>query len=125
MKLAIGSKAHPKSEIQRALHRLVLSRVFAMIRRGLLGMKTRDSQGTLFINSTVALNLLSRVASRDFFFSTEFVFHAEKLSIGVVEIPVKLEAEIRKSTVRIFHDSVSMAWQMLKLLRVSPAPGTS
>ena len=54
-------------------------------------MRTGDSQGSFFIRLDVAVELAGRVQSRDFFYTTELTYFAEKRDDGVVEVPAIIE----------------------------------
>lgn len=113
--IAIGSKAHPQSQITNSILRKVMSFFYRGLRRLILGMKTRDSQGTIFIPSSLAEVLNSLTQSRDFFYSTELIYWAEKRGCSIVELPVILDRIHRSSSVRVFRDSFRMFKQMISL----------
>ncbi|MDH5675335.1 MAG: hypothetical protein OEZ06_24655 [Myxococcales bacterium] len=98
--IAVGSKAHRDSRIRTRGKRQIPTLVYRALRRGIVGMRTRDSQGTVFMARGDAQLLATRVRSRDFFYSTELVYWAERLGYAVEELPVQLRPCIRPSTVR-------------------------
>ncbi len=73
-------------------------------------MRIKDTQGSFFVRGDVAAALIDEVASRDFFFTTELCYRAMKCSWEIIEVPVKLRPETRRSTVRPIRDS----WRMVK-----------
>lgn len=111
----MGSKANRNSICERSLKRKTMSYFFYLLRRLLLGMRTGDSQGSIFISTKTAAELAFKVQSRNYFFSTELLFYAEKAQIKINEMPVSLRDEIRPSTVRPLLDSWRMFNQILKL----------
>lgn len=113
----IGSKAHAKSVIQNSLKRQVVSYVYRILRFLILGIRVRDSQGTFFIRADVAKCLVSKIRSRDFFYTTELVYYAERAGYSIRELPVHYtECNInRKSSVKVFRHGFKMFLQMLKL----------
>jgi glycosyltransferase involved in cell wall biosynthesis len=114
----IGSKAHPDSVAYRGWKRHGMSFAFRVLRRAIVGMKTGDSQGSFFIRLDVALPLAHRIASRDFFYTTELVYLAEHLPDGVVEVPAVIEASQLvpgATSVRAFAHGQSMLRQLLAL----------
>jgi glycosyltransferase involved in cell wall biosynthesis len=119
-RLFIGSKAHPRTIGRPRGARGLASIGYWIARRAIVGMRTRDSQGSLFIRADLAADILHHLRSRDFFFSTEVVCIAERLGERVVELPVAMEPERRRSTVRIVRHSVRMFRQLVELRRRAP-----
>jgi glycosyltransferase involved in cell wall biosynthesis len=117
-RVLIGSKAHPASRLQMNLERRLASLAYRWARRLLLGMRCGDSQGSVFIRADLAALLVPQVGSRDFFYSTELIFLAERAQEQVLEVPVVLAPAQRNSTVRPVRDGLTMG---LKLARLSVA----
>jgi glycosyltransferase involved in cell wall biosynthesis len=114
----IGSKAHPDSVAFRGWARFGMSYAFRLLRRAIVGMRTGDSQGSIFARLDVAIPLAHRIESRDFFYSTELVYYAEALPDGVVEIPATIEPSqlVRGDTsVRAFAHGKAMLVQLIAL----------
>jgi glycosyltransferase involved in cell wall biosynthesis len=113
--IVIGSKAHPDTRIQKTASRMVASAGYHALRLLLLRMKTRDPQGTFFIDHEAASKLVGKVQARNYFYTTELVFLAEQAGIPVREVPVAFEEERRPSTVRIWKHGSQMARQLWQL----------
>ncbi len=113
--MAMGSKGNPNSVIRNPVSRKLMTGVYRAARRWMLGMKTKDSQGSVFIRASLAKELLPLVVSRNFFYSTELVYFAEKAGNVVEEIAVTVADEIRPSTVRPIKDGSKMFLQILEL----------
>lgn len=113
--VAIGSKAHPDSDIHYDKKRLLMSKVYRLARRGLLGMKTRDSQGTFLIRADVASWLWPQVVARDFFYTTEVCYLLEQSGRFPVELPITFEGEQRASSVNAVRHSTAMLKQLWKI----------
>lgn len=112
---AIGSKAHADSRVAYSVKRRLMSFIFRVLRGLILGMKTADSQGSLFLRQDVVQLLFPKIKSRDFFFSTELTFLAEQLGIKVKELPIVYEGDIRQSSVKPVRDGYRMFKQLLQL----------
>ena len=112
--LLIGSKAHPRSQVHVSPKRALASQVYRVFRRIVAGMRSGDSQGSIFLRLDLARRLVPLIESRDFFYSTELVFHAERLGVPIVELPVALQPEQRGSTVRPWRDGTSMLRSLLR-----------
>ncbi len=107
--LVIGSKAHPKSQTPRGFARVAMSAVYRAIRFALLGMKTRDPQGSLIFRSKW-LKLHALCPANDFFFSTQFVYFLEREGAEVVEVPISMQPDFRPSRVKPVRDG----WRVFK-----------
>jgi len=113
----IGSKGHKYSRVDTSILRKTLSLGYRAIRRFLLGMQTKDSQGSVFIHIDLAKKLINKIQSRNFFFTTELICLSEKNGQVPAELPVTVYKGIRKSTVKPFKDSRRMFIQTMKLAK--------
>jgi dolichyl-phosphate beta-glucosyltransferase len=114
-RMLVGSKAHRDSVTGGDVKRRLGSVAYRTMRHLVAGMRTADSQGSIFVRLDLAAALAPRVAARDFFFSTELVFLAERLGEGVREVPIVLEPARRNSTVRFLRDGTAMLRQLTAL----------
>lgn len=90
--VAIGSKAHPDSQVERSWRRAVQSRIFRFLREALLQSKVGDSQGTIWADGEWARSLAMVSRESGLMWTTELVLAAEQQGITVVEVPVSLSA---------------------------------
>jgi dolichyl-phosphate beta-glucosyltransferase len=119
-RMLIGSKAHRESRANTGLLRRTMSLGYRGARRALLGMRVGDSQGSIFIRLDLASELAPKIESRNFFYSTELCWLAERAGEAIIESPVVLdEAPLapRASTVRPWRDGTAMARQLWQLRR--------
>jgi len=114
--LAIGSKAHPDSRVTARHLRQVMSRVFRVLRRLILGLRVRDSQGTILIQAQLARRILPYLRCSGFLISTEVIYAAERAGAVAVELPITYTAG-GTSTVSPLRDSARMAFGLLSLRR--------
>jgi glycosyltransferase involved in cell wall biosynthesis len=116
-----GSKAHRESQAYAGWKRHIMSRTFRILRRVIVGMVTGDSQGSFFVRLDVAIELAHKIASRDFFYTTELVHYAERLEGGVVEVPVIVEPSqlVGITTVKPLKHGSAMLKQLVALRRRS------
>jgi len=115
-RLAIGSKAHPKSHTVIPLRRRIMSGAFGLLRRATLGSGVRDSQGTILLDRAVAHDVLPHLRCSDFLISAEIICWAERAGVTPVEVPVTYVAR-GASTVSPVRDSLRMAGGLLALRR--------
>ena len=115
--LYIGSKAHKDSVIQINFKRKVSSFFYYFLRKLILGMKTKDSQGVIIGRKSVFSKLFPKIKSRNFFFSTELVYYSEKQGVNPIELPVKYIETERTSRVKVFKHGMQMIKEMLSISR--------
>ena len=110
-RLAIGSKAHPKSRIAGyGIKRKVVSFGFWTLRAFLLSPKTpKDSQGTILIETALAKELIKKSIYDNYFFSVELITLAQLEGVTPVELPVDLENHEGESSVSVVADGWSLA----------------
>ena len=77
----------------------------------LFGVKVTDTQGTFFINTKLAQNLLPKLTATGFFFQTQIVVYAVRFGYSYVEIPVVYYSGKRLSKVKI-SDAFGMLSQL-------------
>ncbi|MFW5876163.1 MAG: glycosyltransferase family 2 protein [Myxococcota bacterium] len=111
----LGSKAHPDSRLVVSGKRRAASFAYRWLRRALLGMRVADCQGSVILRAGLAFQLRPYVRSRDYFYTTELVFYAERLGLEVRETPVALAPDERKSTVSLVRDGMRMGTSVLEL----------
>jgi hypothetical protein len=117
LRLAIGSKAHPQTEMPGySLLRRTATYIFWLVRRAILGKDTpKDSQGTILIETGLAKQIVDGVASDDYFFSLELLTHCIRAGVVPVELPVRYEGGEGPSAVNLVSDTIAMVrktWQL-------------
>lgn len=116
--VAVGSKGHPASSVNRALQRRVLTRLFTLARRLVLDMRTRDPQGTVFLGGDWARCLASGLRETGYLITTEAVLAGELAGLHPVEIPVTLSASAGDHPTRVrVTDIADMAAGLFRLRR--------
>lgn len=121
-RVAIGSKAHPRTQLPgyNPLRR-VMTTCFWLVRRVLLGPGTpKDSQGTILIESELAKRIALDVEADDYFFAIELLTLCARAGAVPVEVPVRYEHLAGASSVRIVHDALEMirkTWRLRRRLR--------
>jgi glycosyltransferase involved in cell wall biosynthesis len=113
--IVVGSKAHRNSKIHTSPTRTLATLTYRVLRRVIAGMRTGDSQGTFMFRAETVRSIVPKIASRDFFWSTEFTYYAERAGLRITEVPVVLEEAQRASTVKPFKHGVKMLAQLVEL----------
>ena len=96
--LAIGSKAHPASNVHRSVRRTFQSRVFRIMREAILGSSVGDSQGTFWVDGDWCRLFAAFSRETGLMWTSEMVLAAEQQGVPIWEVPV---------TLRQGHDSVA------------------
>lgn len=120
--VAIGSKAHPDSSINRTISRTAMSLVFRFLRRWIIGVNLGDTQGTILGKSEIVCSLGLKTSQTGYLMSTELLAYAVAEKRKIVELPVVLRPSQRSSNVRIIRDSLLMLrglFQVRKSLRLN------
>ena len=113
-RLAIGSKAHQRSRTRIPALRRTLSEAFRLLRLAVIGLRVRDSQGTILIDAQLAREIAPRLRCGDFLISTEIAAWGARLGASPVELPITYVAT-PGSTVSPLGDSVRMARGLFSL----------
>lgn len=104
--VAIGSKAHVDSDVQRSRRRELQSKAFRFLRAALLQSRVGDSQGTFWADGAWAKEFAAVSHETGLMWTTELVLAAEQEGLSVVEVPVVLEASHHHVTSRFrFRDA--------------------
>lgn len=106
--VAVGSKAHPDSQVIRSWRRVVQSRIFRFLRAALLQSKVGDSQGTIWVDGEWARSFAMASREMGLMWTTELVLAAEQQGIAVREVPVSLSDAHETGSSRF---RLSDAWQ--------------
>jgi dolichyl-phosphate beta-glucosyltransferase len=115
----LGSRALKESYAPTSINRKVITFGFNLLKRLILNLKLKDTQGTFIIKNSLAKNLSNSSISTQFFITTEFVFRALKLGVNIIEIPIKNKInKENESTVYLFSDSFEMFFNLLKLRKL-------
>lgn len=116
--VVIGSKGHRDSDVDRGVLRRVLSAGFLALRRAVLGMRTRDPQGTFVLAGDWARAVGPRLTESGYLVTTELCFLAERSGVQPLEVPVRLSPQHREHRSRItVRDVRQMAVGLLAIRR--------
>lgn len=88
--VAVGSKAHPASRVDRSWRREAQSGVFRWLRRALLHSAVGDSQGTIWVEGSWARSFAAVSRESGLMWTVELVLAAEQQGVDVWEVPVEL-----------------------------------
>lgn len=109
--VAVGSKAHPASEVDRAWRRQVQSAAFRSLRRALLQTEVGDSQGTIWVDGEWVRSFALVSRESGLMWTVELVLAAEQQDIEVWEVAVQLSEahDTRASRFRLRDARIAVA----------------
>lgn len=115
--IAIGSKAHPDTESNRSLAREIMSTIFRLLRRIIVGVNLGDTQGTIMGKSSVVCPLASQTLQSGYLMTTELLMIATRAGCSIIELPVQFRQDLRKSNINVLGDSLKMLRGLFELRR--------
>ncbi len=119
--VAIGSRSHPESVVDRTWFRRFFSFGYRLLARGAVGTRLGDlACGFKAINRRVYEQIVPQAHTTEWFFDSELTLLAEHLGFSVVEVPVHWR-DIREagdqSRVKTIQLSIAYTRQLLDLRR--------
>lgn len=118
--LAIGSKTHPDSQVERGFARSVSSAGFRFLRSIVLHSKVGDPQGTLIADGRWLRTISQYCQENGYLSSTEIVAIAEAQPIPITELPVTLTERQSQHHTRItFSDIREMGTGLVRIKKHS------
>ena len=116
-RLAIGSKAHPRTQMPGySLLRRLATFGFWLVRRALLGRATpRDFQGTILVETALARRVVGGIEADDSFFPLELITLCTCEGVTPVELPVRCAPPVGASSVDL--EWVRKTWLLRRRLR--------
>ena len=115
--IAIGSKAHPDTDGERSVPRKIMSAIFRIIRRAVLGLNFGDTQGSVLGRADSICQLSLETNQENYLISTELIVLAARRNMSIVELPVSFRMAIRKSNINVLKDSTKMVQGLFDLRR--------
>lgn len=102
----------------RSATRMAMGLTFMIIRKIVLRINTRDTQGTFFGSSVIVKKLFQISTEKEFLITTEIATLANRSGIEVIEVPVAvLDGNREKSTVK-FIDIIKMTIGLFRLRKI-------
>lgn len=103
--LAVGSRFHRDSEVERSLPRRALSWGYRILLRAVLGTRVSDVPcGFKAVSRRVVREIMPKVKDDGWFFDTELLMRSERAGLRIAEVPVtwrELKPQGRRSKVRV------------------------
>jgi dolichyl-phosphate beta-glucosyltransferase len=115
--LVLGSKSHPRSQLEVCAGRQAMSLGFRAARRLILGLAAGDTQGSILISGPLAHRVEPHLRCTDYLVTTEIVAWAVRLGARPLELPVIYPRAATRSTVKPLRDAERMLAGMVALRR--------
>jgi hypothetical protein len=115
--LVLGSKSHPRSQLEVSAGRQAMSLGFRAARRLILGLAAGDTQGSILISGPLAHRVEPHLRCTDYLVTTEIVAWAVRLGARPLELPVIYPRAATRSTVKPLRDTERMLAGMVALRR--------
>ena len=110
--VVIGSKGHRDSVVERALSRTLFSGVISLLNNLLFGLGVKDTQGSILFFKEPITRYGKYMDNPGAFFQAQILIYSRKCGFELVEIPVRLKEEMRKTRFSLAGDG----WRYMKAL---------
>jgi glycosyltransferase involved in cell wall biosynthesis len=114
--LVIASKTHPLSIVTAPVVRKILSRLFSILVRLVVGIKVKDTQSGLKIGNGFALRRIFEVMLvKRYAFDVELLAIATKLNLKIKELPINLTLDSSfniKEIAKMFIDVLAISYKL-------------
>jgi dolichyl-phosphate beta-glucosyltransferase len=111
----IGSKFHPESQVKRDLKRHLTSLFFYFLRRLILQLPQKDTQGTVFSNYATLKKISPSLKATGLLLTTELIYKAHRLGITALELPVTLRPSTRTTKIKVLKHVSTSIKSLLKM----------
>jgi glycosyltransferase involved in cell wall biosynthesis len=112
--IVIGSRYLKGSMTRRSPTRLVASKAFNWLVRGILGSRITDHQcGFKAFRKSRVLPVIGAIEDKRWFWDTEFLVRAQRNGLSIKEIPIEWK-EAPESKFRLIDDTVHMAGSLIR-----------
>jgi len=102
--VVIGSKGHRDSKVERGLARTLFSVTIATLNNLLFGLGVKDTQGSILFFRGPIRKYAAQMDNPGAFFQAQILIYAKRCGFNLVEIPVELKKEMRKTRFRLAGD---------------------
>ena len=115
--IAIGSKAHPDTNGVRSASRELMSTIFRLLRRVIVGVNLGDTQGTIMGKASIICPMSALTTQSGYLMTTELLARATQKNSSIIELPVKYRSDLRKSNINVIEDSIKMLRGLFEVRR--------
>lgn len=105
--VVVGSKGHPDSVVERSLARQAFSGIISLLNNLFFGLSVKDTQGSILFFREPLLKYAAQMDSPGAFFQAQILIYSKLSGCKLVEIPVKLAREVRKTRFSLAKDGLN------------------
>ncbi|MBI2401075.1 MAG: glycosyltransferase, partial [Deltaproteobacteria bacterium] len=102
--VVIGSKGHRDSVVERALARTLFSGTICFLNNLLFGLGVKDTQGSILFFKEAVMKYGKYMDNPGAFFQAQILIYSRKCGFELMEIPVRLKEEMRKTRFSLAGD---------------------
>jgi glycosyltransferase involved in cell wall biosynthesis len=114
--IAVGSRREQGASVQRDAGRKLITHAFNWMLRHAFDLQLSDTQcGFKGLKTSAAKKLLPLVCNNNWFFDTELLLQARRLSFTIAQIPVTWSESQNPSTVKIPQTALEMTTGILRM----------
>lgn len=110
--VVVGSKGHPASVVERSVARTLFSATISFLNDIFFGLGVKDTQGSILFFREPITKYGRYMDNPGAFFQAQILIYSRKCGYEIVEIPVKLKKEMRKTRFSLAGDG----WRYLKAI---------
>ncbi|MCC6502559.1 MAG: glycosyltransferase [Deltaproteobacteria bacterium] len=110
--VVVGSKGHPGSIVERSLARTLFSGTISLLNNLFFGLGVKDTQGSILFFREPITKYGKYMDNPGPFFQAQILIYSKKCGYEIVEIPVRLKKELRKTRFSLAGDG----WRYLKAI---------
>lgn len=110
--VVVGSKGHPGSIVERSVARTLFSGTISFLNNLFFGLGVKDTQGSILFFREPVARYAKFMDDPGPFFQAQILIYSKKCGFPLVEIPVRLKKELRKTRFSLAGDG----WRYLKAI---------
>lgn len=118
--IAVGSRLLPGAQVEREKSRTLSSRIFALLRRAIVGVAVADTQCGLKCTNRRGLEALAACVESGWFFDVEWLARAERSGLRIREVPIVWHEYYfpgRTSKLRVIRDGFGALAAFVRIRR--------
>ena len=110
--VVVGSKGHPGSTVERSVARTLFSGTISFLNNFFFGLGVKDTQGSILFFREPITRYGKYMDNPGAFFQAQILIYSKKCGYELMEIPVRLKKELRKTRFSLAGDG----WRYLKAI---------
>ena len=112
--VVIGSKGHRDSRVRRGFMRTAFSASISLLNNLFFGLGVKDTQGSILFYRAPLLKYWELMDSPGPFFQTQILIYSKMNGLNLMEIPVELTRELRKTRFSLASDGLEYVFSIFR-----------